>query len=125
MNTVEIITCKRNGGRLDPEQIRYMVQGFTQGSIPDYQMAAFLMAVWFQGLDREETICLTREMKLSGDQVSVHSLIAEVMSFPKYLMEISLSVPSLRNSSSALFTASRRLSWPFRTGTAVEMASLL
>ena len=67
MNTVELITKKRDGGALTREEIRYLVQGFTEGSIPDYQMSAFLMAVFFQGMNRDETVWLTQEMKESGD----------------------------------------------------------
>ena len=55
MNTVDIITKKRDGVALDAEEIRYMVDGYTAGDIPDYQMSAFLMAVYFQGMNEEET----------------------------------------------------------------------
>ncbi len=67
MNTVELITKKRDGKGLTREEIRFLVKGFTEGSIPDYQMSAFLMAVYFQGMSREETVWLTQEMKESGD----------------------------------------------------------
>ena len=71
MNTVELITKKRDGGELTREEIRYLVTGFTEGSIPDYQMSAFLMAVYFQGMSRQETVWLTREMKVSGDMADL------------------------------------------------------
>ncbi len=71
MNTVDIITKKRNGGMLDPEEIKYLVDGYTCGDIPDYQMSAFLMAVYFCGMNREETVVLTRCMQLSGDTVDL------------------------------------------------------
>ena len=48
MNAVDIIVKKRDGGVLTKEEIEYMVMGYTEGSIPDYQMAAFLMSVFFQ-----------------------------------------------------------------------------
>jgi len=67
MNTVELITRKRDGGELTREELHYLVQGFTEGSIPDYQMSAFLMAVYYQGMSRDETVWLTQEMKESGD----------------------------------------------------------
>ena len=67
MNTVELIAKKRDGRELTQEEIRYLVTGFTEGSIPDYQMSAFLMAVYFQGMSRQETVWLTQEMKVSGD----------------------------------------------------------
>lgn len=44
MNTVELIIAKRDGKELTQEEIRYLINGFTEGSIPDYQMSAFLMA---------------------------------------------------------------------------------
>ncbi len=66
-NTIEIITAKREGKKLTESQIRHMVDGYTEGTIPDYQMSAFLMAAFLRGLDREETVLLTRVMKESGD----------------------------------------------------------
>ena len=68
MNTVDVITRKRDGSALNDEEIRYMVDGYTAGDIPDYQMSAFLMAVYFQGMNEEETILLTKYMKESGDR---------------------------------------------------------
>lgn len=74
MNTVDLITKKRNGKQLTEEELRYLVLGYTEGKIPDYQMAAFLMAVCFQGMDREETIALTQIMKNSGDVVDLSEI---------------------------------------------------
>ena len=74
MNTVDIITKKRNGGALDPEEIKYLVDGYTCGDIPDYQMSAFLMAVYFCGMNREETVALTKYMQLSGDTVNLSKI---------------------------------------------------
>ena len=54
MNTVDVITRKRDGSALNAEEIRYMVDGYTAGDIPDYQMSAFLMAVYFQGMNEED-----------------------------------------------------------------------
>ncbi len=67
MNTVDIIIKKRDGHRLSGEELRYLVEGYCSGEIPDYQMSAFLMAVYFRGMDKEETVDLTRIMKNSGD----------------------------------------------------------
>ena len=67
MNTIDIITRKRDGGILTKEEIEYLVTGFTKGEIPDYQMSAFLMAVYFRGMNKEETVALTESMKKSGD----------------------------------------------------------
>ena len=69
MNTVDIITKKRNGHVLSDEEIQYIVTGYTDGSIPDYQMSAFLMAVYFQGMNHDETVKLTQIMRDSGDIV--------------------------------------------------------
>lgn len=74
MNAVDIITKKRDGAVLDEAEIRYMVMGYTQGTLPDYQMAAFLMAVYFKGMNRQETICLTNLMKHSGDIVDLGAI---------------------------------------------------
>jgi pyrimidine-nucleoside phosphorylase len=68
---VDIIQHKRDGGRLTREQIYYAVQGFTRGDIPDYQMSAFAMAVYFRGMDEEEIADLTMAMAGSGDVVSL------------------------------------------------------
>jgi pyrimidine-nucleoside phosphorylase len=66
MNALEIITKKRNGQRLSPAEIKYFIDGYTCGQIPDYQAASFLMAVYFQGMDLPETVALTAAMAHSG-----------------------------------------------------------
>lgn len=71
MNTVDIIIKKRDGGELSHDEIRHMVNRYTSGEIPDYQMASFLMAIYFRGMTRQETISLTDIMKNSGDVVSL------------------------------------------------------
>ncbi|OGH58275.1 MAG: hypothetical protein A3I06_09095 [Candidatus Lindowbacteria bacterium RIFCSPLOWO2_02_FULL_62_12] len=68
----EIIFKKRNGRRLDRDEIEFMVGWFTRGDIPDYQMAAFLMAVFFHGMDDAETAALTQEMMASGEVLDLH-----------------------------------------------------
>lgn len=67
MNFLSLIEAKRDGAKLRPDQIESLVREFTAGRIPDYQMAAFLMAVFFQGLDADETRALTLAMRDSGD----------------------------------------------------------
>ena len=67
----EIIRKKRDGGKLSPEEIRFVVQGTVDGSAPDYQLSALLMAVWFRGMDPEETACLTMEMADSGPRADL------------------------------------------------------
>ncbi|KAA3620248.1 MAG: thymidine phosphorylase [Calditrichaeota bacterium] len=67
MTAQEIITRKRDGAKLSEEEIDYIIGGYTAGKIPDYQIAAFLMAVYFQSMDAEETATFTRLMRDSGD----------------------------------------------------------
>ncbi len=62
----EIIRKKRNGEKLNKEEIEFMVLGYVKGEIPDYQMSAFLMAIFFQGMNKEETVILTETMMRSG-----------------------------------------------------------
>jgi pyrimidine-nucleoside phosphorylase len=69
MNPAEIIAKKRDGIELDAEEITYFVNSFTTGEIPDYQMSAFLMAVFFKSMTPEETATLTRAMLDSGDKI--------------------------------------------------------
>jgi len=63
---VECIEVKKRGGRHDDATLAALVDGITDGSIPDYQLASWLMAVWFRGLDDEETFALTIAMRDSG-----------------------------------------------------------
>lgn len=74
MNTVDIIVAKRDGKKLTEKQIAYMVEGYTRGDIPDYQMSSFLMAICLKGMEREETVALTRIMKNSGDVVDLSAI---------------------------------------------------
>ena len=67
MNAYEIILNKREGRELTSEQLSYMVLGFLDGRVEDYQMSAFLMATFFSGMTDEETEALTRIMLESGD----------------------------------------------------------
>ena len=63
---LEAIETKKRGGELAEEVIRDVVAGYTAGSVPDYQMSALLMAVFFRGMTDEETLALTRAMAESG-----------------------------------------------------------
>jgi pyrimidine-nucleoside phosphorylase/thymidine phosphorylase len=65
-----LIEKKRDGGTLDGEEIRAFIEGYTRGTIPDYQMAALAMAVFFRGMTDEETAALTDAMMRSGDLIS-------------------------------------------------------
>lgn len=71
MNVKEIIAKKKRGLVLSEDEIRFVVDGYTAGGIPDYQMSAWLMAVCFQSMNAEETAALTRAMVESGDQVDL------------------------------------------------------
>lgn len=66
MRAQDIIAKKRDGLPLSKEEIDFFIQGFTRGQIPDYQAAAWLMAVYIQGMSKEETISLTDAMARSG-----------------------------------------------------------
>ncbi len=71
MRMYDIIQKKRNGGELSGEEIGFFVKGYTDGSIPDYQAAAFCMAVYFRGMTEKETSALTLAMAESGDQIDL------------------------------------------------------
>ena len=64
----ELLNKKRRGGPLDPREIEFFVEGFTRGSIPDYQMSALLMAIAINGMTAEEMATLTQSMLRSGEQ---------------------------------------------------------
>lgn len=74
MRMYDLIMKKRNGGTLSGEEIRFMVQGYTKGEIPDYQMSAMMMAVYFQGMNEDETLALTMEMAESGDMLDLSDI---------------------------------------------------
>ena len=66
MTPVELIKKKREGATLTEEELRWLISGYVAGSIPDYQMTAFLMACFFRGMSEEETLTFTRLMLHSG-----------------------------------------------------------
>ena len=70
----EIIEKKRDGEKLTAEEIKFFVEGYTKGEIPDYQAAALLMAIFFQHMDEEETVNLTLAMRDSGDVIDLSSI---------------------------------------------------
>jgi pyrimidine-nucleoside phosphorylase len=74
---VDLIRKKRDGGALSSAEIGYIVEGCTDGSIPDYQMAAWLMAVVLRGMTREETAALTNAMLHSGEVLDLSFLPAK------------------------------------------------
>ncbi|KRG16230.1 thymidine phosphorylase [Virgibacillus soli] len=71
---VDILAKKRDGKVLSDEEIRFVVEGYTAGSIPDYQMSAFLMTVYFQGMTAKETAALTMAMVESGDTIDLKDI---------------------------------------------------
>ncbi len=71
MRTVELVERKRDGGRLTAAEIAFLVSGYTKGEIPDYQMAAFCMAVVWRGMDMRETADLTAAMVATGERLDL------------------------------------------------------
>ena len=69
MRTVDVIAKKRDGLQLSRDEIRFVVQGYTRGDVPDYQMSALVMAIYLRGMTTEETRALTEEMLHSGTVV--------------------------------------------------------
>lgn len=74
MNIIDIITQKRDGNSLSSEQIRWAITNYVAGRIPDYQMSALLMAIYFRGMNPQETISLTQAMIDSGDTIDLSSI---------------------------------------------------
>src|SRR5882757_1544600 len=74
MRTVDLIQRKRDGEELAPEEIEFLVEGYTSGDIPDYQMSSFLMAVFFSGMTDREVSALTERMLQSGEHVDLSSI---------------------------------------------------
>ncbi|GIN19548.1 MAG TPA: pyrimidine-nucleoside phosphorylase [Bacillus bacterium] len=74
MRMVDIIEKKRDGLSLTPEEIRFVIKSYINDEIPDYQMSALLMSVYFQGMTPEETSVLTTAMAESGDQIDLSKI---------------------------------------------------
>ena len=70
----DLILKKKQGGELSTDEIRYMIEGFTEGSIPDYQMSAMTMAICFRGMTPRETVDLTLAMRDSGDVLDLSGI---------------------------------------------------
>ena len=71
MRMVDIIDTKRNGGTLSDEQLQFFVDGVVDGSIPDYQISALLMAIYFRGMTSAEQTSLTMKMMHSGERLDL------------------------------------------------------
>jgi pyrimidine-nucleoside phosphorylase len=74
MNMVELIQKKKDGETLTREELKFFIRGISDDTIPDYQTSALLMAICFQGLDKEETFALTDAMLASGDVIDLSAL---------------------------------------------------
>lgn len=74
MRMYDLIMKKRNGDALTEEEIAYMISGYTKGEIPDYQMSAMMMAIYFMGMNEEETLHLTMAMAQSGDMLDLSDI---------------------------------------------------
>ncbi len=74
MHAVDIIQKKRDGQALSDEEIRWFIEAYTAGDIPDYQAAALTMAIFFNSMTRDETVTLTQVMAESGDMLDLSSV---------------------------------------------------
>ena len=74
MRMYDLIMKKRNGGTLSRDEIFFLIEGYTKGNIPDYQMSAMMMAIYFNGMDEKETAALTMAMAESGDQLDLSGI---------------------------------------------------
>ena len=74
MRMYDIIMKKRNGGELSREEIDFFIEGYTKGEIPDYQVSALMMAIYFRKMTENETLALTMAMAESGDMLDLSSI---------------------------------------------------
>jgi len=74
MRMYDLIMKKRDGSELSTDEINYMISGFTSGEIPDYQMSALMMAVYFNGMTPKETVDLTMAMAHSGEMLDLSQI---------------------------------------------------
>ena len=74
MRMYDIIMKKRNGEALTKQEIDFFIEGYTKGEIPDYQVSALMMAVYFQKMNEEETLVLTMAMAQSGDMLDLSDI---------------------------------------------------
>lgn len=74
MRMYDIIMKKRNGGELTKEEIRFFIEGYTAGRIPDYQVSALMMAIYYQKMTEQETYELTMAMAESGDMLDLSDI---------------------------------------------------
>jgi pyrimidine-nucleoside phosphorylase len=75
----ELIERKRDGGELTPDELSELMLGYAEGTIPDYQLAAFVMAVYFRGLTSAETFALTDALIRTGETVDLHGALGRTV----------------------------------------------
>src|SRR5437879_10597385 len=74
MNPLEVIGRKRDGREHTPEALKFLRSGYLPGEVPDYQMAAWLMAVCIRGMSPAETLALTQAMVMSGEVLDLSAI---------------------------------------------------
>ncbi|TMC89004.1 MAG: pyrimidine-nucleoside phosphorylase, partial [Chloroflexi bacterium] len=74
MNALEVVSRKRDGGEHSPEEIEWLLSAYLRAEVPDYQMAAWLMAVCTRGMTRAETLALTQAMVKSGEVIDLSGI---------------------------------------------------
>lgn len=74
MRMYDLIRKKRDGERLAKEEIDWMIRSYTNGEIPDYQMSALMMAIYFRGMNEQETLNLTLAMADSGERLDLSAI---------------------------------------------------
>ncbi len=79
MRPQDVIIKKRDGFALTEEEIDFMIKGYTLNEIPDYQMSSFLMAIYFRGMNIDETYYLTKSMLNSGDSIDFNDIVGNTI----------------------------------------------
>ncbi|WP_077621667.1 pyrimidine-nucleoside phosphorylase [Sediminibacillus massiliensis] len=79
MRMVDIISKKRNGDELNEQEIAFFIDGYTKGTIPDYQVSALLMAIYFNGMTEKETATLTQAMVDSGETIDLSKIEGHIV----------------------------------------------
>jgi pyrimidine-nucleoside phosphorylase len=74
MRTVDLIQKKRDGEELSTQEIQWLIEGYVDGTVPDYQMSAFAMAVYFKGMSMRETRDLTMAMVATGEVIDLSAI---------------------------------------------------
>ena len=74
MRMIDLIEKKRDGYKLNKDEIDFIIQGYTKGEIPDYQVSAFLMATYLKGMDDEEATNMAISMLNSGDKLDLSEI---------------------------------------------------